>query len=189
MSSTLDKACQQTLLAIARRSIELGARVRHCMPIEPGQWLPDLFVERATFVTLQKEGLLRGCIGTLVPRRPLYLDVHHNAYAAAFRDPRFPPVEESETARLRICISLLGPAEPISFRDEADLVSQLRPFEDGLILEAGYRVGTFLPSVWESLPEPRDFWRELKRKAGLPPDAWPRHLTVKRYRVEKVEEI
>jgi AmmeMemoRadiSam system protein A len=113
--------------------------------------------------------------------------VAENAYAAAFRDPRFPPVSESEFTQLEYHISLLTPAEPLQFRDEADLISQLQPNVDGLVLEDGRHRGTFLPSVWESLPDRKQFLQQLKLKAGLSPDYWSDTVKVSRYTVEDVE--
>ncbi len=138
----------------------------------------------ATFVTLNKNGHLRGCIGSLEARRALAEDVAQNAFAAAFRDPRFPPLQASELDDLTLHISVLGEPEPMQFASEQDLVRQLKPGEDGLILEDGHHRGTFLPSVWESLPEPESFVRHLKQKAGLPPDYWSDSLQVSRYSTE-----
>ncbi len=136
----------------------------------------------ATFVTLHARDDLRGCIGRLEASRPLAEDVAENAYAAAFQDPRFPPLQPSELEDLSLEISLLTPPEPMVFADEEDLLGQLRPGIDGLILEDWGRRGTFLPTVWESLPEPRPFLAALKGKAGLPPDHWSATLRVSRYR-------
>ncbi len=141
----------------------------------------------AAFVTLNRNGQLRGCIGSLEAHRPLAEDVAENAFAAAFRDPRFAPLSAPELDGLSLHISVLGQPEPMRFSSEADLVRQLRPGRDGLILEDGHHRGTFLPSVWESLPEPRDFLRHLKQKAGLPPDYWSDSLRVSRYDTESWE--
>jgi AmmeMemoRadiSam system protein A len=138
----------------------------------------------STFVTLHLDGQLRGCIGSLEAHRPLAEDVAANAFAAAFRDPRFPPVSRAEAARLALEISVLSPAEPMHFRSEADLLAQLRPGIDGLILSDLGRRGTFLPSVWSQLPAARDFLVHLKHKAGLPADHWSATLSVERYTTE-----
>ncbi len=129
---------------------------------------------------------MRGCIGTLEAFRPLAEDIAHNAYAAAFQDPRFPPVDASEVDGLDIHLSLLTPAEPMSFQSEQDLLVQLRPGVDGLILAEGGRRGTFLPSVWEQLPEPAQFLEHLKLKAGLPKTYWSDSIRVFRYETEGV---
>ncbi len=123
---------------------------------------------------------------TLVARRPLVEDVAHNAYAAAFSDPRFPPLARHELEGLDVHLSVLSPMEPLTFRSEADLLGQIRPGVDGLLLEEGRHVGTFLPSVWESLPDAETFWRALKRKAGLPADYWSPSLRVSRYTAASV---
>ena len=142
----------------------------------------------ASFVTLNRQGHLRGCIGTLAARRPLRDDVDHNAVAAAFRDPRFPPLSAEEFGDLEIEVSLLSEPERMSFRDEADALAQLRPGIDGVILASGPHQATFLPQVWESLPDPRNFMTQLKRKAGVVDDFWSPDLTLARYQVRKFTE-
>lgn len=138
----------------------------------------------AAFVTLHRLGMLRGCIGHLEAIQPLVLDVADNAFAAAFRDPRFDGLEDRELEGLDLDISVLSAPQPIEFRDEADLLARLVPGEDGLILEDGGRRGTFLPAVWDSLPDPHLFLAELKRKAGLPASYWSPTLKVSRYHTE-----
>lgn len=174
---------RQRLRAIARGAIEQGLHGR--------ELALDLSAERAalrgpaaTFVTLKLDGRLRGCIGVLQPCRALAEDVAHNARGAAFRDPRFSPLSRDELPRLEIHISLLGPPERIDCRDEAALVASLRPGVDGLILSEGSHTATFLPAVWEGLPDARDFVRELKLKAGLGADYWSARLCAERYVVE-----
>jgi len=121
----------------------------------------------AAFVTLNLYAALRGCIGSLEAHRPLLQDVTMNAWAAAFQDPRFTPVTEAEFPALELHISVLGPAQAMSFSSEQDLIRQLRPGIDGLIIRQGKCQATFLPAVWESLPEASDFLLQLKRKAGI----------------------
>ena len=145
-------------------------------------------MERATFVTLNKFGELRGCIGHLEAIQPLIADVAENAFNAAFRDPRFQPVTASEFGDLEVHISVLSPPEPMVFTSEADLLRQIRPGIDGLILEDGAYRGTFLPSVWEQLPDPAQFLAHLKMKAGLPPNYWSDTLKVSRYTTESFSE-
>jgi AmmeMemoRadiSam system protein B/AmmeMemoRadiSam system protein A len=142
----------------------------------------------ATFVTLTLDGRLRGCIGSLTALRDLADDVRHNARAAAFQDPRFPPLTADEFARIRIEVSLLSPPETIAFRDEAELIDGLKPGEDGLVLEWQGRRATFLPQVWEALPDPREFLAQLKLKAGLARDFQAVDLRVSRYTVRKWKE-
>ena len=145
------------------------------------EFAPELQAEGAAFVTLKRTGALRGCIGSPRAWRPLIEDVADNAFRAAFRDPRFPPLSPSERAGLEISLSILGPPEEIAFASEEELIAALRPGEDGVILEEGKRRGLFLPAVWESLPEPAEFLRHLKRKAGLPPDHWSDSLRAFRF--------
>jgi AmmeMemoRadiSam system protein A len=172
------------LLARARNAV---AAELDCAPgAEP--WHPLLAQPGATFVTLRLHGELRGCIGSLTATRPLAEDVRANAVAAAFRDPRFAPLTAAEFAVTRFEISLLAPAEPIAARSEAELLRLLRPHVDGVILRCEERRATLLPQVWASLPDPRDFVRALKRKAGLPATFWSDALFFERYEVVKFDE-
>jgi AmmeMemoRadiSam system protein A len=158
-----------TLLWIAAGSIEHG--LDHGAPLEVASddHAGELRQSGACFVTLRSEGELRGCIGSPEPHRPLVEDVAENAFAAAFRDPRFPPLQRGELRHLELELSLLGPQQPIDFTDEADLLRKLRPGLDGLVLAEGTRRALFLPAVWESLPHPAHFLAHLKSKAGLDP--------------------
>lgn len=183
---SLTDAQQQQLLKLAVTSIRHGLTHGKSLPIQTADFDPDLRVKRATFVTLEKQGQLRGCIGMLEAMRPLVQDIAENAFSAAFRDPRFPPVTADELSQLDIHLSILSTAEPINFTSEADLLSQLRPHIDGLILTEGGRRGTFLPSVWEQLPQPTVFLRHLKQKAGLPADYWSDTLRVSRYTTDYI---
>ena len=182
---TFSSADRVALLELARASIRAGlegdeARVR------AADYPAALQAPRASFVTLNVAAQLRGCIGTLEAHQPLVLDVAQNAFAAAFRDPRFPALGRDEFARIEIHISVLSVPEPVPVASEADLLARLRPGVDGLIIEEGYRRGTFLPAVWESLPEPSEFLRHLKRKAGLPADYWSAGIRIRRYTVESI---
>jgi AmmeMemoRadiSam system protein A len=134
------------------------------------------------------EGELRGCVGTLQPRRRLGEDVRANALAAAFDDPRFPPLARIEYDALEVEVSVLSAPTPIVVDGERELHAQLRPGLDGVTLQWGVHRATFLPQVWEHLPDPREFLAHLKRKAGLPLDFWSRDLEVWRYTVEKFTE-
>ncbi|MBK7791701.1 MAG: AmmeMemoRadiSam system protein B [Betaproteobacteria bacterium] len=142
----------------------------------------------ATFVTLTQRGELRGCIGSLEPRRRLDVDVRENAVAAAFLDPRFSPLRRHEFDAVVVEVSLLGRSEPLAFDDEAELLAQLLPGRDGLIIEHQGRRATFLPQVWDALPAPEDFLVALKRKAGLAADFRSPGLTARRYTVTKWTE-
>lgn len=183
---SLSKAHQQQLLELAKASIQHGLQTGKPLKIDLADYPAELHARRATFVTLHINHDLRGCIGMLEAIRPLAEDIAENAFAAAFKDPRFPPLSAQEFKGLQIHLSILTNPEPIAFSSEQDLISQLQPGIDGLILQDGYRRGTFLPSVWESLPNPEQFLRHLKQKAGLPPDYWSDSIRVSRYRTEVV---
>jgi AmmeMemoRadiSam system protein A len=172
------------LLAIARATIAnlLGIA---SSAAEDADWLIE---PGATFVTLRKGGALRGCIGSLEAHRPLLVDVKANAIAAAFRDPRFLPLSREELAEVRIEVSLLSPLHPFECVSEADALARLQPSEDGVVLQYGSARATFLPQVWEDLPEPAIFLRELKRKAGLPASFWAVGVRLSRYSVAKYVE-
>ena len=147
---------------------------------------PPLWYEpRACFVTLRIEGELRGCCGTFDASQPLLMNVASSAYRTAFDDPRFPPVTRAELSLLEVEISLLGRSRPFRVASRQDLLAQLAPGIDGLILSEGQRRATFLPAVWESLPEPADFVDALFQKAGLPTQHWSPDLRFERYTASK----
>lgn len=181
---SLNETNQQRLMSLAKDSIWHGLQTGRPITIDLADYPPELTELRATFATLQLNQQLRGCIGMLEPIRPLAQDIAENAYSAAFRDPRFPPLEAYEFDDLDVHLSILTPSAPVLFSSEQDLLSQLQPGIDGLILEEGHRRGTFLPSVWESLPEPEQFLRQLKRKAGLLPGYWSPNIRIFRYQTE-----
>ena len=176
------------LFRIARGSIEEGLRHQQPLKVSPDGYSRHLRSLGASFVTLRMGTDLRGCMGSLKPVLPLVQDVAQNAFSAAFRDPRFAPLLEMEYRQTHLHISILGPSSPISFTDEQDLLRQIVPGEDGLILSCEGKSGTFLPSVWETLPEKLDFWRALKLKAHLREDFWSDAVRVSRYRVFSAEE-
>jgi AmmeMemoRadiSam system protein A len=174
------------LLDVARQSIEWGLRTGQPLAVDPDAYPAEIAEQRASFVTLRRAGELRGCLGGLVVCRPLVVDVAYSAFGAAFRDCRFPPLQPRELDELEIHVSILSPLEPLSAPDEQALLAAIRPGIDGLVVREGARQGTFLPAVWENLPEPSAFWRELKRKAGLPLDAWSSRWEIFRYTVESL---
>ena len=180
-----NKEQRQQLHDIAYDSIKSGLSNGTALTVDSSKLDAALQTKRATFVTLNKHGQLRGCIGMLEPIRPLAEDVAHNAFAAAFSDPRFSPLEENELEQLDIHISILGTPEKMLFDSEKELLSQLKPGIDGLIMEEGRRRGTFLPSVWESLPQPEDFLNHLKMKSGLSENYWSDEIKIQRYSVEE----
>ena len=176
----------ELLLTLAREEVERVLGIRASSP--PRTTASWLHAPGATFVTIKERGALRGCIGSLEARRPLLDDLRANARAAAFEDPRFPPVGVEELPALRFEVSLLSPPEPLPVATEEELLARLRPGTDGLVLSRGRHRGTFLPQVWEDLPDPRDFVRHLKAKAGFPPVGWPEGVAVSRYTVKKWSE-
>jgi len=180
----LSEADRSVLLETARQSIDAAARGRTFQVPDPARYAEPLRRIRACFVTLEQGEELRGCIGTLRARQALLVEVAHMARAAAVEDPRFPPVTSDELARLTLSISVLSEPAAMTFQSGEDLLSQLRPGIDGLILRDGMHSGTFLPSVWEKLPSPREFLLHLKRKAGLGPRHWSSTVRVDRYTTE-----
>ncbi len=181
---SLSKENKTHLLNLAKKSIQHGLQTGQPLQLDLTNFPFDLTNNRATFVTLQIHDQLRGCIGMLEAIRPLAVDVSENAYSAAFKDPRFPPLSWEEYDQLEIHISILTHPEQISFESEQELISQLRPHIDGLILEEGLQRGTFLPSVWEQLPKADIFLRHLKQKAGLSADYWSNNIRAYRYQAE-----
>jgi AmmeMemoRadiSam system protein A len=179
----LSAADRDTLLRLARESVRHGLDHGIALTVNPDDYSDALRTPGASFVTLQRRQRLRGCIGMLQPVRPLVEDVVENAFAAAFHDSRFKPLDGNEFADLDIHISILGEPEPLPCDSEADLLRQLRPGIDGLILQYGARRATFLPSVWEQLQDKREFLAHLKQKAGLAAGFWSNELRVERYEV------
>lgn len=177
---------RQLLRDVAFAAIEFGLAHRREMPVAETDFLTTLQAERASFVTLRNAGELLGCIGTLRPHRPLVCDVAHNAYHAAFSDPRFAPLTEQELPGLELHISVLSSLEPLHVRSEDDLIARLRCGIDGVLIEDGDHAATFLPAMWPRLGDARNFLRTLKEKAHLPPDHWSATLRVFRYTAEEL---
>lgn len=175
---------RETLFDVAEASIRSGLRTGEPPLIDPTGYAEGLRDRRACFVTLRIGADLRGCIGSLEARRPLLIDVAENAFQAAFRDPRFPPLRPYEFPGLTIQISVLSAMEPLKFASEVDLLAQIRPGKDGLEIELGTQRGLLLPSVWEQLPDKHQFWQALKMKAGLPTTAWSQQMCVSRFTTE-----
>ena len=172
------------LLPLARAAIAAQLDLPGAMPDAEG-WLDST---GASFVTLMMQGNLRGCIGTLEAHRALGADVKANAVAAAFRDPRFKPITPAEFGAISVEVSVLSAVSPMSFRDEAGALAQLRPEIDGVIFHYGHHRSTFLPQVWEHFGDPRVFMGQLKHKAGLPFDFWDATVKLSRYTVSKWRE-
>lgn len=175
------------LLRVARDSIRHGLDHRTPLPVDPLDYAEALRLIRATFVTLRLGTELRGCIGVLEAKRSLVEDVAENAFAAAFRDTRFSPVTRHELSALNIHISILSPPVLMEVKDEADLLCQMRPGVDGIILMEPPRRATFLPAVWEMVREPAEFLAHLKAKGGWPVNHWSDRMQVWRYTTQDVE--
>ena len=188
MESNLTQNQQKELLRLARQTIAKGCL--EGLPPKAGHGnLPAVFLQhRACFVSLHKHGNLRGCIGSIEAYRPLLDDVVNNAFASAFRDHRFAPVQEHELTDLHIEISILTPKQLMAVNTEAELLADLRPGMDGLLIDSTRYHATFLPQVWEQLPEPERFLGHLKQKAGMPADIWPDDMKCYKYQCMKFEE-
>ena len=169
------------LLGLARESIDYGFENKSPVPVRLEELPAALAEPAATFTTLRLAGALRGCCGRLEASQPLASDVAHSAFTAAFRDPRFEPLRRHEFVAISLEVSVLTPMESMQVADEADLLAQLQPGVDGLVIAEGWRRATFLPKVWESLPEPQRFLGQLKLKCGLAEDYWSSRLEFRRY--------
>lgn len=176
------------LLALARSSIEHGLQHGAPLRVNPDDYPEAFRPGRGCFVSLHRGRELRGCIGTLEPRVSLVEDVARCAWSAAHDDPRMDPVTEPELPLLTLSISILTVPEPLSVLSEAELLEQVRPGVDGLIVQEGSHRGTLLPVVWEALPDALDFVRTVKQKAGLPADYWSDELCWERYQAEEFHE-
>ncbi len=172
------------MTSLARTAIERALG----LPPSFASAAPWLAHTAAVFVTLTRDGALRGCIGSLAAHRALGLDLAENAVAAALRDPRFTPVTAHELPALKVEVSLLTAPQELVFVSEADALAQLRPPFDGVIFEASGRRSTFLPQVWEQIPAARAFLAALKEKAGLPAGYWGADVRLSRYRVARFSE-
>lgn len=177
------------LLKLARQSIELAVNNRRLPKLNLAEYSPALRENGASFVTLTEDGDLRGCIGALEPYQPLVQDVCEHAAAAATEDYRFLPVTPDEVSKLKIEISRLTPPQPLAYSDPAELLTLLRPNIDGVVLRDGIRRATFLPQVWEKIPDPATFLAHLCQKMGAPGNLWQRkQLDVLTYQVEEFHE-
>ena len=188
MESNLTEQQQKELLRLARQTIARG-----CQNSQPPEVNlpnpPAAFLQQgACFVTLHKHDDLRGCIGSIEAHRPLLDDIIYNAFASAFRDHRFAPVQEQELNDLHIGISILTPKQRMAVKTEAELLANLRPGVDGLLIDSVRYHATFLPQVWEQLPEPTRFLAHLKQKAGMPADVWPEDMVCYKYQCIHFQE-
>jgi len=184
----LDTTHRNQLLALARQSIDQGLTQLRWVAM-PSVDLPLALSEaRGSFVTLRVDKQLRGCCGTLVATRAVSEDVWRNAWASAFADPRFAPLETEEWPKVNLHISVLSALEPVTVASEQELLELLRPNIDGLVLAREQSRATFLPDVWEQIPDPLDFVRHLKQKAGWPASSWSPLIKVQRYTTESFGE-
>lgn len=184
----LDVHERDALLRIARASIRHGLASDRPLELEITQMTGRLGEHRASFVSVYYRAQLRGCVGNLAATRALANDVARNAYHAASQDRRFAPLAETELSATSIEVSVLSAPQSIEFESETDLHRRLVPHEDGVLLTGENSRATFLPKVWEKLPHPADFIRELKLKAGLPADYWSDSLRFARYRATSFSE-
>lgn len=177
---------REQLLAVASASLDFAAQRGGTTPeiAADGAMAPGLAAHRASFATLERRGALRGCVGSALPQRPLAADVGVNAVRAGFGDPRFAPLKRGELADLTITLSVLSPMAPIPCASQRELIAQLRPEQDGLVLRDGRTAALFLPSVWRELLSPDDFVRFLKHKMGVSADYWSPTMTASRFTVE-----
>ncbi|MDH5767028.1 MAG: AmmeMemoRadiSam system protein A [Gammaproteobacteria bacterium] len=181
----INRQQQQELLTLCHEVIHHGLLTSNKFELNPGNYSQELQQPAATFVTLNMNEQLRGCIGSLQAYRSCVEDVAENACAAAFRDPRFPPLSLPEFEKLNYHVSILQPSTELSVESEEELIETLRPGIDGLIIEDSVHRATFLPVVWQSLPDARSFVTHLKQKAGLPVNYWSETLRFKRYEVQE----
>ena len=189
MPGMLTKDEKRALLRLARQALEQGVRGQRLVPLDPQEIPPRLMEPGASFVTLTEAGDLRGCIGALEAYQPLAEDVREHAMAAAMEDYRFPQVQVYELPKIQIEISYLTPQVPLDYQDWQDLLAKLNPGKDGVVLRDGIRRATFLPQVWEKIPEPVLFLEYLCEKMGAAPDLWKKkHLTVSIYHVDEFHE-
>ena len=178
-----------TLLQLARKALEMGVRGGKLPPLDLEPMPARLREQGASFVTLTINGELRGCIGALEPYQPLAEDVREHAVAAALQDYRFPKVRPEELAHIEIEISRLTLPVPLAYSTPEDLLDKLHPGTDGVLLRDGARRATFLPQVWEKVPDPAEFLDHLCYKMGTPPDLWRnKHLDISIYQVEEFHE-
>jgi uncharacterized protein len=189
MEKQLTSDERNILLKLARQAMESAVRGARLESIDL-EGLPESLRQLgASFVTLTSEGELRGCIGALEPQTALAEDVREHAIAAAQQDFRFPPVQPNELPKINIEISRLSMAQDLDYGSVQDLINRLRPHVDGVIISDGWNRATFLPQVWEKLPDPETFLSHLCMKMGASPDLWRRKkLRIQVYQVEEFHE-
>jgi AmmeMemoRadiSam system protein A len=190
MSEILTEGERQTLLRLAREAMEYAVKGKALPPLDNQSLTPLLRENGASFVTLTVEDDLRGCIGALEAHQPLVEDVREHAVAAAMQDPRFPPVEENELNRIKLEVSRLTAPHLLEYSSSEDLLKKLKPHVDGVILKDNFRRATFLPQVWEKIPDPAEFLGHLCQKMGVRANTWRDvKLQVYVYQVEEFHEM
>lgn len=190
MSDPLTDGEKQTLIRIARESLEAAVRAKPLLPMVSYLLTPTLMENVASFVTLTVQGELRGCIGALEAYQPLAEDVREHAIAAALEDPRFPPVRVEELGGIQIEVSRLTAPKALDYSSSEDLLQKLRPHVDGVVLRHGSKRATFLPQVWEKIPDPAEFLSQLCYKMNVKPNIWrDAKLLVFTYQVEEFHEL
>ncbi len=170
------------LFALADLGVQAGLHGEHPSSVDPETLLPGLREPQGVFVTLEVAGELNGCIGSVVARQPLGVAVPELAWRAAFADPRLPPLTTADYPSLEYKLSLIGPLQPVAADSEVELAAHLEVGVDGVLIRDGSLTATFLPAVWQKIPDPTTFLRHLEAKAGLRPGAWPRGIQAWRYR-------
>lgn len=189
MSETLTDGEKQTLLRLAREAMECAVKGKSLPPLDVQSLTPALNENGASFVTLTIDSELRGCIGALEAHQPLAEDVREHAIAAAVQDPRFPPVRENELNRIKLEVSRLTAPHLLEYASSDDLLKKLNPHVDGVILKDNFRRATFLPQVWEKIPDPAEFLSHLCQKMGVRANLWREtKLQVYVYQVEEFHE-
>ncbi|MFH2102259.1 MAG: AmmeMemoRadiSam system protein A [Chloroflexota bacterium] len=189
MEDQLNQEEKDLLLKLARQAIDHHVRGQSLPDLDPALLTPRLHADGASFVTLTAHGSLRGCIGALDPYQSLVEDVREHAVAAASEDYRFPPVQENELSEIKIEISRLTAPVRLDYTDSANLLAIIRPGVDGIVLRDGWRRATFLPQVWDKVPDKAEFLSSLCLKMGADPDTWKnKHLDVLVYQVEEFHE-
>jgi AmmeMemoRadiSam system protein A len=179
------------LLSLARRAlVECAGNLEGTVPVVNLAEVPPKLIEmHGCFVTLTRLGELRGCIGQVLARAPLYLAVMDNACNAAWSDPRFKPVDTTEIAQVRIEISVLTEPQALPGSTPEERMDSIQPQRDGVLLELDGRIATFLPQVWEQVPDKAEFLSRLAQKAGYPPEAWRgKKAALSIYQAESFEE-
>lgn len=185
----LKKAEKEQLLNLARNSLNYIFRKKKGYSPNTERMPKKLKEKKATFVTLTKNGELRGCIGSLLASKPIYQDIIENTYKAAFSDYRFPQLDKSELADVRIEISILTKPEDLEYKSQSDLISILEREKPGVIISEGLNSATFLPQVWDEITRAEDFLSHLCQKAGFDPDEWKGgRLAVQTYKVLNFKE-